>query len=124
MKSIFEKIHNTDFKRNGALRSNIRFEACIEIARKTCKVIFDQIKGEPDELKTFWVLTDEFGASFSCSKKLGEAVRIGETYIVYGDISICRGCIYLNVKQIEFPDGTPLLMRTVNLDPEQQQTPL
>jgi hypothetical protein len=73
-----------------------------------------QISGEVDATKIYWILQDEFGASFSTrNKRLGEAVKVGETYMARGEIGISRGNMFLNVKSLEYPNGENLLAASI-----------
>jgi hypothetical protein len=103
-----------DFTKWGTLKTLITFEAAICVKKKTCKVLMSQVSGEVDQTKIYWILQDEFGASFSTrNKRLGEAVRIGETYLAKGEIGISRGNMFLNVKSLEYPNGENLLATSI-----------
>jgi hypothetical protein len=103
-----------DFTKWGTLKTQITFEAVICVRKKTCKVLMSQISGDIDETKIYWILQDEFGASFSTrNKRLGEAVKVGGTYMARGEIGISRGNMFLNVKSLEYPNGENLLAASI-----------
>ena len=86
---------------NDTLLSRIKFSGIIRVWEKSKvekEIYHDKV--------TYWVIKDEYGASFSCFYEvIVNSLVIGETYEVSGDLKIGKGGMFLNLKKIKEMNG-------------------
>jgi hypothetical protein len=116
--------NHDDFKRDGSLRSNIRFSFCGEISQVSIKKYVrykkdGQIEGEIEKESYYIEIVDRYG--FSCSffksnmsqeSAYAHAAKIpyGQVIIIEGKVKISRGRTYFDAQKILYPDDTPVFV--------------
>lgn len=92
------------FTSGGFLMSNLRFSGIVRIDEKSERI--KRGRNGDDDTK-YYIIKDEFGASFSCfDVKLYDAALIGESMHVEGKVKISKGSTYLNLQKIEPVQGS------------------
>jgi hypothetical protein len=126
--------NNTDFRRDGSLRSNILFSFCGEISQVSIKKYVRyrnnrQTEGEIEKESYYIEIVDRFG--FSCSffkagmsqeSAYAHAAKIpyGQTLCIEGRVKVTRGRTYFDAKNITFPDGDQVFVWTLEEGEEYQ----
>ena len=94
--------HQSGFRKNDTLASNLKFSGYIRVweISQSQKILHD---GDTYE---YWVIKDEFGARLTTSnKKLADELVISERYAVSGEIKIGKGGTFLNLKEAVVLNG-------------------
>lgn len=90
------------FRNDGTLKSQLRFSGVVrvvEISERQRKV---SRKNNKEEIETFWLVVDSYGARFLCfSEALIGLLCIETVREIKGRISVSRGGTYLVIESVD-----------------------